>query len=155
MGDLSGCVINWTNKQVAEWAKSENLSKTIEELIIREDIDGKCILCLEERDVHTFRDKYSYNLKFGEIKRFWIAVRLLQKDHQNLVNLFALQEPGHTPQHHLHDVVHLNDIDSNNRISPPLSIDGRATTIQPELFKTMISLGKVLTCPFFIIIFVW
>lgn len=145
MGDISACVINWTIVQVAEWAKSENLGPTIEELIIVEDIDGKCILCLEERDIHTFRDKYSYDLKFGEIKRFWVSVRLLQRDHQNLVNLFGLQESGqthHTPQHHLHDVVHLNDIDTNNRISPPLSVDGRATTIRPELFKTMISLGK-------------
>lgn len=142
MGDLSTCVVNWTNIQVAKWAKSENLSSTIEELIIGEDIDGKCILCLEERDIHTFREKYSYNLKFGDIKRFWISVRLLQRDHQNLVNLFGLQDSGHTPQ--LHDIVHLNDIDTNSRISPPLSIDGRATTIQPELFKTFISLGKLI-----------
>lgn len=35
--------------------------------------------------------------------------------------------------HHLH-----HDIE---RISPPLSVDGRATSIQPEFFKTMISLG--------------
>ncbi|KAJ6642732.1 Ceramide phosphoethanolamine synthase, partial [Pseudolycoriella hygida] len=34
-----------------------------------------------------------------------------------------------------------NDIESSNRISPPLSIDGRATTIQPEVFKTFISLA--------------
>lgn len=140
MGDLSGSVINWTNIQVADWAKSENLSNAIEELIIGEDIDGKCILCLEERDIHTFREKYSYNLKFGQIKRFWIAVRLLQRDHQHLVHLFGSHDSGQ----HLHDIVHLNDIDSNNRISPPLSIDGRATTIQPELFKTFISLGKLI-----------
>lgn len=140
MGDVSGCIIDWTNEQVAQWAKSEHLSKTIEELIIGEDIDGKCILCLEERDIHTFRDKYSYKLKFGDIKRFWIAIRLLQRDHQNLANLFSFHDSGHTPQQ-LHDIVHLNDIDSNNRISPPLSIDGRATTIQPELFKTFISLA--------------
>lgn len=142
MGDLSGSVISWTNVQVAEWANSEHLSKTIEELIIGEDIDGKCILCLEERDIHTFREKYSYNLKFGDIKRFWIAVRLLQKE-QNVAHLFGLSDSGHTQQQ-LHDIVHLNDIDSINRISPPLSIDGRATTIQPELFKTCISLGKSL-----------
>lgn len=142
MVDFSGSVINWTNVQVADWAKSENLSKTIVELIIGEDIDGKCILCLEERDIHTFREKYLYNLKFGDIKRFWIAVRLLQRDHQNLANLFSLHDSGHTLQQ-LHDIVHQNDIETNNRISPPLSIDGRATTIQPELFKTFISLGEL------------
>lgn len=148
MGDIRGCVINWTNIQVADWAKSENLNRTIVELIISEDIDGKCILCLEERDIHTFREKYSYGLKFGDIKRFWISVRLLQRDHQNLVNLFGLHDPGHTQQHL--DAVHLNDIESHNRISPPLSIDGRATTIQPELFKTFISLGKFI--PFILLL---
>lgn len=141
MVEFGGSVINWTNVQVVDWVKSENLSETIVELIISEDIDGKCIFCLEERDIHTFREKCSYNLKFGDIKRFWITVRLLQRDHQNLANLFSLSDSGH-PLQQLHDIVHLNDIETNNRISPPLSIDGRATTIQPEVFKTLISLGK-------------
>lgn len=180
MNESGGGVLQWTKEQVAEWAQQENLSKIVIECIRFEEIDGKTLLTLSENDLKDLRDKCNYRLKIGDIKRFWIAIRTLQKDNLSALTCMGindcLQQPpatstllsasstatgtgtgtfpllsGHLgPYHHyqhLHhhhgttaaDLMHLHDIE---RISPPLSVDGRATSVPPEVFKTVISLGK-------------
>lgn len=153
--DLS--VIQWTRENVAEWARKECLNRKIIECIVKEDIDGKCLLTLCENDIKSLREKYAYGLTLGEMKRFWFSVRLIQK--QNLSTLAYLgmlpansggEAVGHHHHHHHHSLLSslgtsYTSADINfseiERISPPMSIDGQATCIQPEFFKTMISLG--------------
>lgn len=161
-------VIQWTRENVAEWARKECLNRKIIECIVKEDIDGKCLLTLCENDIKSLREKYAYGLTLGDMKRFWFSVRLVQK--QNLTTLAYLGmlpttnggdglvgsgAVGHHHHHHHHQQHHHSllsslgtsyasgDINFSEieRISPPMSIDGRATCIQPEFFKTMISLG--------------
>ncbi|CAD7082471.1 unnamed protein product [Hermetia illucens] len=151
-------VFDWSKDQVSDWAKAERLGQLVIDCIVREDIDGKSLLTLSENDIRDLRDKYNYNLRISDIKRFWIAARTLQKDNQAAIVCLGLADCpppppstatilGHPPHHHLSsfhvanaatDLLHLNESD---RVSPPLSIDGRATSIQPEVFKTVISLG--------------
>lgn len=159
-------VLNWTEDDVAQYLKREQISDIkFLECIHDERVDGKSLLALSERDVRDLKLKYS-NLRLGDLKHFWIAVRQLQKENQtNLVNLGLVeqsqtafggyvnqhhqqQQHSHAHHHHHHfsccsDISGFHDME---RISPPLSIDGRATSIKPEIFKTMISLGESCLC---------
>ncbi|XP_059615236.1 ceramide phosphoethanolamine synthase-like [Phlebotomus argentipes] len=140
-------VAEWTVDAVCEWARKEKLSARVVKQIRDEEIDGRCLLSLTEDDLRTIRTKCSNlcELTIGDMKKLSLSVRGIQKDnHASLVYL------GLCDNHHqghgvlpafggsAAEVLHLNDIE---RVSPPMSVDGRATSIQPEFFKTMISLG--------------
>lgn len=154
-------VINWTESDVAQWLHRERVyAKEFVRCIHQEGVDGKSLLVLSEADIRDLKLKYT-SLRLGDLKHFWIIVRQLQKEnHANLINL-GLVEPAyqmanvytqqhshsshHNHHHHHHHCSCCSDISGTHdieRISPPLSIDGRATSIKPEIFKTMISLGK-------------
>lgn len=163
MSDTSN-VLNWTVDDVIVHLKNDQILACESEFLdlIKDDrIDGKSVLALNETDIRDFKLKYS--LRLGAMKHFWIVARQLQKqNHMNLVNLglvettalgtnyMNLQQHCHinhshhaNNQHHHHcsycsDISGFHDME---RISPPLSVDGRATSIKPEIFKTMISLG--------------
>uniref|UniRef100_A0A182R6S3 SAM domain-containing protein n=1 Tax=Anopheles funestus TaxID=62324 RepID=A0A182R6S3_ANOFN len=194
----SHTVLSWTCENVSEWARKEGLSRRIIEWIAREDVDGRCLLAITEQDVHDLPQHCASQLRFGDIKRFWFATRLLQRQHlatTGSVGLAGLwtpdysmngsdisSPPGHHPlhphnhhhhpggasshggigtphhpsssslHHHPHHATLLSSMGTSygsvgysysdlERISPPMSIDGCATCIQPEFFKTMISLG--------------
>lgn len=162
MPDNTLNVLNWTEDHVKEYLKGEQITDfKFLKCIHDERVDGKSLLALTERDVHDLKLKYS-PLRLGDLKHFWIAVRQLQKENlTNLVNL-GLIEPSygagyvshtngnhanhHQPHHHMHHQISccsdINSYHEMERISPPLSVDGRATCIKPEIFKTMISLGE-------------
>lgn len=153
-------VINWTRENVAEWARKEGLNRKIFDLIVKEEIDGKALLTLSENDIKSLRENYAYALTLGDIKRFWFSVRLVQRQNVTTLAYLGMLPLGgngsHTidsgvPGHHHHHPL-LSSLGTSyasadinfseiERISPPMSIDGRATCIQPEFFKTMISLG--------------
>lgn len=158
-------VINWTENDVIKWLERERICDSrFLKYIQDEGVDGKSLLTLNETDIRDLKLKYS-SLRLGDLKHFWIIVRQMQKEnHANLVNLGLVETTTtfpitgvynhqqhsnnshhhhHSSHHHHHcsccsDISGMHDIE---RISPPLSIDGRATSIQPEIFKTMISLG--------------
>lgn len=155
-------VLNWTEDDVAQYLKREKISDTkFLQCIHDERVDGKSLLTLSEQDIRDLKLKYS-TLRLGDLKHFWIAVRQLQKENQtNLVNLGIIESPqstsfgGYISQHHQQQHSHahhhhhhfsccsdISGFHDMERISPPLSIDGRATSIKPEIFKTMISLGE-------------
>lgn len=179
-------VLTWTSEQSVEWCSRMHLSRTVSTCVQHEDLDGKCLLALTEADIRDLRDKYNYDLRISDIKRFLLAVRSLQHEnaselaelgldavsfapsaitlcpsatHASSANvhnpsshlshhgsgsaLFHHQsiscESGHNLSQHPHHHQQHHDYD---RVSPPLSVDGRATSIQPEFFKTTISLGE-------------
>lgn len=151
-------VLNWTEDNVTQYLKQEQICDTKFLQCIRDEcVDGKSLLALSERDVRDLKLKYSH-LRLGDLKHFWIAIRQLQKEnHTNLVNLCLVESsfggyashPQHQPHSHAHHHHHhfsccsdISGFHDMERISPPLSVDGRATSIKPEIFKTMISLGK-------------
>uniref|UniRef100_A0A182JAU6 Uncharacterized protein n=1 Tax=Anopheles atroparvus TaxID=41427 RepID=A0A182JAU6_ANOAO len=182
-------VLSWTSENVSEWARKEGLSRRIIEWLAREDIDGRCLLAFTEQDVQDLPQHCGSELRFGDIKRFWFATRILQRQSVAMLGPLGLgggmwnhavlggdyilhggdilpppahhhpNHPHHGPpaaghggpvHHHHHHLLSsmgtsygsvgysYSDLE---RISPPMSIDGCATCIQPEFFKTMISLG--------------
>lgn len=175
MNDVSA--MNWTSENCVDWAKRKHLNSVVLSCIVKEDLDGKCLLTLTEGDIRDMRDKYAYAFKISDIKRFWIAVRCLQRDnHANLEYLglvvsaatdrgtndslssassygtmvsqqqqqqiMSATAPVYHHQHSCGELVHHMNHHDIERVSPPLSVDGCATSIQPEFFKTTISLGK-------------
>lgn len=161
MSDALG-VLNWTENDVIKYLQRErNFQNRFLDSLRGEGIDGKALLAFTEHDIRDLKNKDSL-LRLGDLKHFWIIVRQIQKEnHTNLVNLGLIetsysglisQSQQHSSHHHhqhhaqLHhhcsccsDISGYHDME---RISPPLSIDGRATSIKPEIFKTMISLCK-------------
>lgn len=153
-------VVNWTEDDVVQYLKREQISDTkFLQCVHGEGVDGKSLLALSERDVRDLKLKYS-ELRLGDLKHFWIAVRQLQKEnHSNLVNLGIVetsfggytnhsQNAHHHHHHHFSCCSEIGGYHDMERISPPLSVDGRATSIKPEIFKTMISLGESRRCIF-------
>lgn len=174
LSNVGGPVLTWSREQCVEWCLRKHLSKAIATCIMEEDLDGKCLLALTELDIRDMRDKYGYKLRISDIKRFLIAVRILQRDNvsdlaelgldsgfsstttqsitSSAINSTVMPSTcnhgsGSTLFHHHsmscesgHHHLHHHEFD---RVSPPLSVDGRATSIQPEFFKTTISLGKI------------
>lgn len=161
MGDTN--VVDWTEKDVHQWAERAQIEDSIlTKCIVDECLDGKSLLALNESDVRDLCERH--RMRLGNSKRFWIAVRLLQRDnHASLVNLGLVESSHHHTNghvggyhqqsqmhHHHHHHAHCSscsDMHDMERNSPPLSIDGRATSIQPEVFKAMISLGTLHIMP--------
>lgn len=148
MGDSN--ITEWSTEQVINWAIRENLNSVILNFIKCENIDGKCLLSLNENDLKCVKCN-ECNLKLGDIKNFWISIRNLHRNnHASLVYLGLAADPvsvmpvysnsSHTSEHFN---THFNELTNRPDSSPPLSIDGRATILQPEFFKTMISLGEI------------
>jgi hypothetical protein len=143
-------VIQWTGKEVSEWAEEQHFSLNLVYCLKNEGFDGRILLTLNENDLRELRDKYNYDLKLADIKRLWLAIRSIQKDnHASLVYLGIVPANESTAHHHHHmpstnssHYGNASEIHEFGRISPAMSIDGRATFIQPEFFKTMISLGE-------------
>lgn len=142
-------VLLWNVDEVVVWAKLEKLSNAVIECILEEQIDGCCLVHLSENDIRDFRYKLQYAIKFSDIKKLSLATKKL------INNNAAATTSNVCPCHHypqtsygncIHSgdlMMHLNANDYDNRSSPPLSINGRATSVPPELFKTAVSLGEL------------
>lgn len=158
-------VINWTEDDVEEWSKREQINEFVYNACVRfEGLDGKSLLALTETDIQHFRMN-TKGIRLGDLKHFWIAVRQLQKEnHMNLISLGLIENSNsvsasgfisgcyhqphttsqaiHLPHHHCSGCSDISTMHDLERISPPLSIDGRASSIKPEVFKAAISLGE-------------
>lgn len=166
MADVSD-VTNWTCDDVIKHLEDNQVEhRELLSRVWRERIDGKAVLALNESDIRDIRQMHDPVIPLGEAKRLWILVHQLQRD--NAAALVALglleKEPSastaanpynyshshaphaHHPHQHYHGPCCYLDGSCNpdmERTSPPLSVDGRASSIKPEFFKTMISLCSV------------
>lgn len=158
MTEASPSILNQTVEQVYAFLKREKCCETILNAIRNEKIDGKALLILNERDI--YRLEHKYHLLLGDLKRFSLVVNKIQQqnrqcliylgilDNQNnlITNLLSQNPPSNFHPHHQQSIYsHESQIE---RISPANSVDGSssgrqyATCIQPEFFKTTISLGE-------------
>lgn len=151
-------ILNKSVDEVYLFLKREKCCDTILNAIRSEKIDGKSLLILNERDI--YRLEHKYHLLLGDLKRFSLVVNKVQQqnrqcliylgilDNQNnlITNLLSQNPPTNNYPHHHSIYSHESQIE---RISPSNSVDGSssgrqyATCIQPEFFKTTISLGKL------------
>lgn len=169
MADVSD-VTNWSCDDVIKHLEDNHINHP--ELLSRfrsEGIDGKAVLALNESDIRDIRQMHDTVIPLGEAKRLWILVHQLQRDNASALVALGLLEKeasastgtataaynyshSHAPHaHHPHQHYHHGPccyLDGScnpdmERTSPPLSVDGRASSIKPEFFKTMISLCNV------------
>lgn len=144
-------VLLWTVHDVVSWAESEKLSECVIECLKQEQIDGCVLIHLTENDIRDLRYKLHYGFKFSDIKKLSLATKKLINSSSSAAAASANVCPcHHYPQTNygscIHSgdlMMHLNANDYDNRSSPPLSINGRATSVPPELFKTAVSLGEL------------
>lgn len=137
-------VIRWNPADVCSWAGSTFNCTEIVELFRNEKICGQALLSLTEQDLWGLRKDFKYtNLRLGDIKRVWGQVKQLQRANGQTINYLDSAYHGghHVLQHHDSVVSHGCSDFFSDRVTPPCSVDGRATC-KPELFKTIISLGE-------------
>ncbi|CRK96351.1 CLUMA_CG009768, isoform A [Clunio marinus] len=156
---MNSSILNHSVDEVYLFLKNQKVSETILNAIRSEKIDGKSLLILNERDI--YRLEHKYHLLMGDMKRFTLVVNKIQQqnrqcliylgilDNQNnlITNLLSHNVSTNANYSHPHASL-FNPAESQiDRISPANSVDGSssgrqyATCIQPEFFKTTISLG--------------
>lgn len=154
-------ILNWTVDDVKRFLSDKIESKEILSAVIEEKIDGKTILLLNERDLYSLEAKY--NILLGDLKKFSLIVHKIQSQNRsclvylgiidnsqsnlinNLLNGNSQHRSCYQPHHNIiAERSRINDLD----ISPANSVDGSnsgkcfASCIQPEFFKTVVSLGE-------------
>lgn len=153
---LPPCVSEWTNAEVCLWAQNSFSSNSDIIAIFRdENLCGQSLLALTESDLVALRRDFNYRaLRLGDIKRIWIQLKQLQRANCTVVHHqtstaatsvnYSMDAAFQGHHHHhaalLHHDSGCSDLYSD-RVTPPCSIDGRATC-KPDLFKTIISLGE-------------
>lgn len=155
---MDGSVLNYGTADVYELLKFNKVSESVLQCIQKEKMCGKSLLIISERDVYHLEHKY--HLLLGDVKRFLLVVNKIQQqnrqcliylgilDNQNnlITNLLSHNINSNSSNYpHHHQNIFNHEIE---RISPANSVDGSnsgrqfATCIQPEFFKTTISLGE-------------
>lgn len=128
----------WDKTQVEEWLLREGFSFSVVDLLIENDVNGKCLLALNEND---FNIEPLSKLTLGERKLLYISVRTLQREnHSSMIDLGLVDQPAvslyTTHTHYLkQDVSEYCDSER----SPPASEDGRSHKLKPEIFKAFLS----------------
>jgi hypothetical protein len=150
-------VLNYSTNEVVYLLKRSNVNPNLLTAIQKEKIDGKALLILNERDIYRLEQKYHSTI--GDVKRLLLVINKVQQqnrqcliylgielDNQNNLVTNLLSHNNSTSNYPLH---HQNIFNQEiERISPANSVDGSnsgpqfATCIQPEFFKTTISLGE-------------
>lgn len=75
-------VSGWQVEEVVQWAsKNKHLSAAVVRCLQLEDIDGQALLNLTEDDIRDLRYRCHYNLRYGEMKKLWHYVTILQGKH--------------------------------------------------------------------------
>lgn len=159
---MNQSVLNWTVDDVFNFLREKCVPQNILNAIKIEKIDGKSLLVLNERDIYKLEHKY--HLLLGDLKRFSLVVNKIQQENRNcliflgiidnqnnlITNLLSQNTPASSYQQHTSIFSQESQIE---RISPANSVDGSnsgggqyATCIQPEFFKTAVSLGKNKYC---------
>lgn len=140
-------VVNWSEKDVIEWLKYKKLADELLLLFRNHQIDGKTLLCLNDYD---FRSSPFSDLRVSTRKKLQLNVKCLQREnHASLValgiiepNCIGVNSIGLTYDSHRLSHEESESYPDSERISPPVSIDGRSTELKPEIWKAGLSIGN-------------
>ncbi|XP_065164684.1 ceramide phosphoethanolamine synthase isoform X1 [Atheta coriaria] len=136
-------VIEWTHEDVFQWLEQLELSECSRKDLQSQRLDGRCLLAINDAD---FRLSPVDQLGLADRKRLYLAVKSLQRD-----NLSAMVQLGLAPcENKFHPVaVHAvsyggamktdSEYCESERVSPPVSEDGRVTRLKPEMGKAFLS----------------
>lgn len=148
-------ITNWSNKEILDLLKKENISSDIIDICKLNDIDGQCLLCLVDRDFYEF----PFNkLKLGERKRFILLVKKLQRLNRSAMYELGLcdEDISSNPatninflgtnlshlSYNLHNKIP-NDLYANTtECMSSYTPEVKASRLKPEIWKTAIALGE-------------
>ncbi|KAK7868363.1 hypothetical protein R5R35_013653 [Gryllus longicercus] len=150
-------VLDWTVREVAEWLLKNGHGKYVKLFCDDHCIDGKALILLTESDIRNAPLSIQV---MGDVKHLSASIRRLQLDNQQCLlslgydpgSFFSV--PGSSSLgtnglvHHYYSSSRNEGADlplfmdsEQHHSTPPLSEDGRATKLQPEVWKALISLG--------------
>lgn len=153
----------WLVDDVHLWAgKSGEFSHALADCLRCEGIDGPVLLSLTEQDIRDLRYKLNYTITFGEMKKFWLTVCNMQHQWKQAHNNAKLPLNCHPTTH---PATAFLGLASRGPVFMPISLADpcpdpciaeepcyvadcetyrkhHKKMIDPEYFKTAISLGK-------------
>ncbi|XP_056638343.1 ceramide phosphoethanolamine synthase [Diorhabda carinulata] len=135
--DTESSVINWSAEQTKIYLKNEGLSEQSLIILCEENgVDGKCLLLLNDSD---FGQDPLNRLNLKDRKCLYLLCKLLQRENQNtLQTLGILEQHCHTYTCQNHYIKTESEYGDSERISPPLSEDGKPK-YPPEKRKAFLS----------------
>lgn len=141
------CVADWTNHDTKVYLEKEGLRrKSLELLCDQNELDGRCLLSLSEID---FRMEPLNVLTLRDRKLLYVCVKVLQREnHSSLMQLGLVELPNislYSSQHYHKYDSEYGDSERMDRVTPPMSEDGRAQKLQPEIWKAFLSFCYVVT----------
>lgn len=135
-------VLEWSTADTETWLRKEGFEEDVVQIVCHENrLNGKCLLALNESD---FTLEPLNRLSLRDRKCLYIAAKQLQRENQNiLVDLGLLELPTVTlyspHQNALCSRADYTEYCDTERISPPLSEDGRPPRLPPEIWKAFLS----------------
>lgn len=142
-------ITDWTSADTKVYLRKEGISEeTLNLLCCEHKVDGKCLLTLTDSDFKTYPiDK----INLRDRKHLFITVKNLQRENQaSLLQIGLLELPNiniysPTPLHR-HDISdYYYEPERCDRVTPPMSEDGRAIRLPPEIGKAFLSFIYVVT----------
>lgn len=144
---MSESVVSWSEKDVIYWLHQQELAELLPTFSAHQ-IDGKTLLCLNDYD---FRSSPLSDLKLSTRKKLQLSVKCLQREnHASLIalgivesNCIGINSMGLSYDSHRLSHEESESYVDSERISPPISIDGRSTELKPEIWKAGLSIGNI------------
>lgn len=132
--------MEWTINDTADWLANEGFdARVIKMLCYDNGLDGKCLLALNDSDFH---EEPLNKLLLRDRKCLLISVKLLQRENQNILadlGLLELPQVALCSPHHNYIRADCCECCESERISPPISEDGRVQKLPPEIWKAFLS----------------
>ncbi|XP_045471857.1 ceramide phosphoethanolamine synthase-like [Harmonia axyridis] len=137
--ETSKSIVDWTVEDTAVWLGKEGFDKeVIYNLCDTNRINGKCLLAINEAD---FTQEPLNKLPLRDRKCLYISCRALQKENQSLLLHLGLLDHHNSSYitHNHHQRNEYTEYIDYERISPPVSEDGRMQKLKPEKIKALIA----------------
>lgn len=130
-------VLMWSQNDVEEWLREEGFSDEVVQMLCNEhQVNGKCLLALNEQD---FQQEPLKRLNLKDRKCLYISLKALQRDNHNVLLELGLLELQSVSLYNHSSVKQDSEYAESDRVSPPISEDGRPQRLRPEIWKAFLS----------------
>lgn len=131
-------VLEWTTQETALMLLKEDFSENSVHFLCHENkLNGKCLLVLNDQD---FTTEPLVKLPLRDRKYLYIYCKTLQNKNQNILTDLGLLESPHMSLYSgHHSFKQDSEYCESERISPPISEDGRSQKLPPEKLKAFLS----------------
>lgn len=142
-------IVSWNNKDVLDFLRTENISSDVINVCKQHEIDGQCLLSLEDRDFYDY--PLNELTKLGARKKFMLLVKKLQKENRRAMVDLGLCDDYRIPSSlsivganisHVGFNMRRSTNEHNSEMIPSAAANNKASRLKPEIWKTAIALGK-------------